>query len=513
MVIGSGPSGSIAASALLDYGLRVGMIDRGLKAEKRVMEAAELVGQVPPSSWTPDQVSFMRSAVALDEKGLPRKRPFGSDFLVAESDTLFTAGKAADGFALRGCFAAGGFSNVWGAALLRMHAKDFREWPIAQSELTPHYEAVESVLPVSAQKDALLDVYPTTLNRDAVEVSPQGAELLRKFCTARSKLSSLGATVGRSRLAVSASCHRCGYCMSACPYGLIFNSADLLAKLRRNPRFGYLGGLRADRLVEHEDSVSVFARDMEGHRQEIKGARIFCGAGPLNTAMLMLSSFPERCRSVSLRDSQYFALPFASPGVSAGATPSNTLAQLFLEISDDELSSHPIHNQLYTHDELFGAIISQRMPSAIRGLLHPVSRTLAKRLMVIQGYLHSTDSPSAMLSLKDQCLSAVVTPNLRTREMIRKVWERLGRIGRTAGMWAMPWAGTIADLGAGYHSGATFPMSNSLDGNNTDLLGRAFGLRRVHLIDASSLPDIPSTAITLTIMANAHRIATVAGRH
>ena len=469
------------------------------------------LGQVPPNSWTQAQRAFMRGAVSLDAKGIPRKRPFGSEFLSGEANTLFSGQAPPDGFGLRGCFAAGGFSNVWGAALLRMHAKDFDSWPVSQSTLTPHYEAVEALLPVSAESDDLLAAYPTKLAARAVEASTQGAELLRRFGNAKSRLSTLGTLVGRARLAVSSSCYRCGYCMSGCPYGLIFNSSSLLNELRRNPRFSYFGGLRAERLHETTTAVSVFARDMDGHRHEISGSRVFCGAGPLNSAMLMLSSFPEQCSAVTLRDSQYFVLPLASPGVASFA-PSNTLAQLFLEIFDQDLSSHPIHNQLYTHDELFGTIISRRLPGVFRELLHPMTRKLSEHLVVIQGYLHSNDSASAQLSLEGSGISASITPNFESREILGKVWRRLRSIGRIGGLTAIPWGATIADFGAGYHSGATFPMSIQPKGNETDILGRAFGMKRIHLIDSSALPDIPSTAITLSIMANAHRIATLAAQ-
>jgi hypothetical protein len=40
----------------------------------------------------------------------------------------------------------------------------------------------------------------------------------------------------------------------------------------------------------------------------------------------------------------------------------------------------------------------------------------------------------------------------------------------------------------------------------TDTLGRLPGWRRIHLVDASVLPDIPATQITFSVMANAHRI-------
>jgi choline dehydrogenase-like flavoprotein len=45
----------------------------------------------------------------------------------------------------------------------------------------------------------------------------------------------------------------------------------------------------------------------------------------------------------------------------------------------------------------------------------------------------------------------------------------------------------------------------------TDPLGRLPGNDRVHLVDASVLTSIPGTSITFSVMANAHRIATLAG--
>jgi choline dehydrogenase-like flavoprotein len=44
-------------------------------------------------------------------------------------------------------------------------------------------------------------------------------------------------------------------------------------------------------------------------------------------------------------------------------------------------------------------------------------------------------------------------------------------------------------------------------GIQSDLLGRPAGLERLHVVDASVLPNIASSTITLSIMANAHRIA------
>lgn len=63
----------------------------------------------------------------------------------------------------------------------------------------------------------------------------------------------------------------------------------------------------------------------------------------------------------------------------------------------------------------------------------------------------------------------------------------------------------------GYHFGSSFPMCEEPKlPTDTDLLGRPFGWKNVHIVDTSVLPSIPATSIGLLTMANAHRIATKA---
>ena len=63
------------------------------------------------------------------------------------------------------------------------------------------------------------------------------------------------------------------------------------------------------------------------------------------------------------------------------------------------------------------------------------------------------------------------------------------------------------DAGRGFHAGGTLPMSARPGPFQTDVWGRPHGLRRVHVVDSSVFPSINASTITLTVMANAHRIA------
>jgi choline dehydrogenase-like flavoprotein len=68
----------------------------------------------------------------------------------------------------------------------------------------------------------------------------------------------------------------------------------------------------------------------------------------------------------------------------------------------------------------------------------------------------------------------------------------------------------IAEPGRGFHSGGSFPMRKNPGPFETDILGRPHGFQRVHAVDATVFPTIPATTITLSAMANAHRIGSVA---
>jgi choline dehydrogenase-like flavoprotein len=70
---------------------------------------------------------------------------------------------------------------------------------------------------------------------------------------------------------------------------------------------------------------------------------------------------------------------------------------------------------------------------------------------------------------------------------------------------------SVAAPGKSYHFGGSFPHAVSREGTfSSDRLGRVGDWQRIHLVDAAVFPTIPATTFTLTVMANAHRIASEA---
>jgi choline dehydrogenase-like flavoprotein len=74
-------------------------------------------------------------------------------------------------------------------------------------------------------------------------------------------------------------------------------------------------------------------------------------------------------------------------------------------------------------------------------------------------------------------------------------------------LWPILPKTSVSAAAKSYHFGASFPHADRPGETTTDRLGRLPQWENIHLIDASVFPDIPATTFTLTVMANAHRIA------
>jgi len=169
------------------------------------------------------------------------------------------------------------------------------------------------------------------------------------------------------------------------------------------------------------------------------------------------------------------------------------------------------HLQFYSNSDL----ISQAVANSFGPLQRPLAwlvRDLQERLLVAQGFLPSDRSSRIAVRLeKDRSdgpdtleLKAEINPEARAR--VRQAVAKLLRHAWHLGAVPVPPMLKVAEPGRSFHSGGSFPMSHQPKGFQTDLLGRLPGWQRVHAIDATIFPSIPATTITLSVMANAHRI-------
>src|SRR6202171_2220878 len=156
-VIGSGPAGVACASALLDQGAPVTMLDAGLDLEPRRRSQVADLQSVAFTSWDEASLRFLREGVEVSASGIPLKLAYGSDFPYRDP---IGQPVTATGVHAKSSFARGGLSNVWGASVLPYRTDDMRGWPITADDLAPHYRAALQMMPFSGRHDGLEEHFP-----------------------------------------------------------------------------------------------------------------------------------------------------------------------------------------------------------------------------------------------------------------------------------------------------------------------------------------------------------------
>jgi hypothetical protein len=264
--------------------------------------------------------------------------------------------------------------------------------------------------------------------------------------------------------------------------------------------------------------VALDVRGTDGAaREPLRAERVFLACGVVSTTRLLLASLDAFDRPARMLDSQYFLLPLLH--LRGAGDPQrealHTLAQLFIEIRDPRVSARNVHLQVYSYNDMYRDLL-ERLAGPLRRVLGAPTRALLSRLSIVQGYLHSDDSRAIRVTLRRgeaaPRLVLEAESNPATRRTLHRVVAKLARHARDLGalpLWPLL---QVAPPGRGFHSGGTFPMRATPGPFQSDVLGRPHGFERVHAVDSSVLPSIPSTTITFSVMANAHRIGSATAR-
>ncbi len=489
------------------------MLDAGLTLPQEQSRGLELLRTVEPAGWnSAPEAAFLRSGITAGAEGIPLKLAWASDFPYR---TLPGAtALECDGVHTQPSLARGGFSNVWGSSMLPYIDADLAKWPIRERDLAPHYKAVFEHVPLGGREDSLEDIFPLHGAPAGLPVSRQARSLLDRLDRRRGSLAARHIFAGASRLGVRGNCHACGLCMYGCPSGLIYSSAQSLEELRAHPNFTYSPGVYCTHVGESGGRACVGGFEIgSGAAFQTAASRVFLAGGVIGTTAILLRSLNAYSQPVTLADSQYFLQPAITLSGAGAVTTEHlhTLAQAFIEIMDPAVSPFTVHFQLYTYNELYAQAVA-----ASAGPLAPLvpKNLLLSRLLLLQGYLHSDESPSMTCQLERSGPAGTLRISRRdnpaTSATIRRAVNKLLGVSAITGLVPLPPLLRPGQPGRGFHSGGSFPMSGSPSGFASDVLGRPAGFARIHAVDSSVFPSVPATTITLTAMANAHRIGALA---
>ncbi len=520
VVVGSGPAGVACAKALLAQGRKVRLLDGGITLEPERAALVEKLRASSPEKWSATDLQAYQAGMNPDVGGVPLKLVYGSDFAYREADVHL--GVQYDNVGLRPSLARGGLSTVWGAAMMPYAEADVRDWPLPLSALAEHYAAVLRFTGLSATRDSLANHFPLYTNTPTeLRPSAQASLFLKNLERNRDRLARAGIQFGRSRLAVrgnvpnqNGGCTYCRLCMYGCPYGYIYNAADTLTELQKNPNFTYEPGVIIQSARETGSTVELSGYDRADRKARTWSAsRVFLAAGAIPTTGILLRSLGAYEQTAWIQDSQYFLLPMLLFRKAKGATTESLhgLSQAFLEIGDPTGETPTAHLQVYSNSDLINQAVADAF-GPLRQPLRSIVKSIQERLLIVQGFIHSKHSSRIAVRLEKKTGSPGENLRLRAElnpEARRKIFSQVARLCRnirSLGALPLPMLLKIAEPGRSFHSGGSFPMSRNPQGFQTDLLGRPPNWKRLHAVDSTVLPGIPATTITLSAMANAHRI-------
>jgi choline dehydrogenase-like flavoprotein len=503
--------------ALVKRGLPVTILDGGKTLEPGRQAVLDRLGAQKPEQWSAADLDRLRGDDQSSRHGaIHSKRTYGSEYPYEDiAEPLVTdPGHTPFHYSM----ACGGLANVWGASILPSHQRDMDAWPITAQDLAEHYRAVLDFMPSTGVRDELEDLLPAYVPAERpLTQSRQIRELLADLRKRQSGMQKAGIHFGKSRVAVEAQgCVDCGLCLYGCPYSLIYSSASTLKKLIADGLVQYRPGHVVERVESVSGGVIVHARDTAGHAVTLPAKRAFIGAGVIPSAWIALNSLSAFDEPVTMLDSQYFIFPFfrffRTPGVDT--EPLSSLVQAFLEIDDSRVSRHLVHVEVFSYSDFLKRAL---LATPLRFLLWNrwMQSQLFGRLLVLQCFLHSDESSRLTLRLTrdPQGRPKLDVQGVPARgpywSAVKAGLKLAANALKLRGLPVVP-AMQFAEPGRSYHSGGTFPMRESPGRLETDLLGQLPSLPGVHFVDATVFPSIPATTITLTVMANAHRIATQA---
>jgi hypothetical protein len=262
--------------------------------------------------------------------------------------------------------------------------------------------------------------------------------------------------------------------------------------------------------------VAVIAKEIATSRiRRFEADRVFVACGAMGTTRLVANSLGLFDVDLRMLESRQFVLPLLS--LHATEDPRNkrdfTLNQFNMIVAPGGSSVDLSTLHFYT----FNSAFINGLPSVLRARsVEWLQVQLLRRLIVAFGYLPSWNSPRLRihigsrrdpLDLPEFHIFGEAAPPGQG-QMLRAVMLRLIKSSRILDLYPLIPLLRLSEAGKSYHWGGSFPhTTNGLTKFSSDVLGRVGSWERTHLVDASVFPTVPAMTYGLTVMANAHRIA------
>ncbi len=514
LIIGAGPASTSAALALVRHGHTLRMVDAG---------GAEDIRLPPPGAhrhprmtdrqqwrW---QIGGHHEALEPVSASSPKLRIAGLRGIFdgyAEANRI----QAEDGFQCAGALAAGGLSNAWGCGVAAFGAAELPPLDIAQrSALRGGYERAALRMGLSGAND---DAIADELGLDGWAGPPLDLdELHERLWRRRGQVAMQnGLLLGRARVAVlredaqdgRLGCDYSGMCLWGCARRATWSARRDVEALERMPGVEIDRGMLVERLVRDGDAWRVECTGRGKTPRSYRATRVLLGAGTLASTRLALAALERPPPAVRLLSNPMAAFLLLCPGALGRARGrSFGLAQLSFLLRD-VYDREPAFGNLFSTAGLPVSEFLSHLPITRRAGL-PLLRALLPAAIVGNVFLPGSLSAHTATLDRNNNLHVAAGAHPMLGGALQQVRNRLRADLRRLGGWMLPGSFVAGAPGADLHYAGTLPMRTHPMAHECHSTGEIAGLPGVYAIDGASLALLPAKPHTLTIMANADRIA------
>jgi choline dehydrogenase-like flavoprotein len=408
-------------------------------------------------------------------------------------------------------YAEGGLANIWGAQVYRYNNEDLKGYPLTAEELSPFYDELTKHIGLSGDNDDLVRFIGDASGMlPAIKPGENGAEILRRYKRKTPFFHRNGVYVGLPRLAVLSLDYgdreKCAYdnfeflqSRNSAVYSPAFTLGDMIAK----QEIEYLPGWLVERYEENEAGVTVTARNINDHSVELfRGKKLILCLGAFNTARLVLFSNHDFFTELPVVENPFSLIPLVSlTRIGMPIDKKSYSSQLCLVYSG-ELSDELVIGMIYGIEGIPRSDLLFDFPLSLSGCL-TAAKYILPAMAVMQVYHGSNPQKGNFLKANPDG-SVMIKFN---QSLYRSVETHLIKIFRRIGFLSAASLIEASEPGLSNHYAGPLPMRANPQPYETDRNGLLFGGRNVYIGDSASFPRLPAKNLTLTIMANAMRIA------
>ncbi len=512
IIVGSGPAGVSAAFPLLEAGLRVLMLDGGKKPQA-------LPPDRPYEAWRSQDAAQWKTLIGADWHALRHAQAASPKLRAPTHSHVFAGFTAANKITSRhflaaGSLASGGLSNAWGCGVAALDAEELAAFPFSPRELAPSYAAVSRRMGLSGRHADALEPYfgVDVWAAPPVPLDDLQSRMEQRLQRTGSMLDNLGVRIGRSRVAVLSQdegerqgCDLSGNCLWGCHRRAMYSASFDLHSLQRHAHFTHRPGTLVQSIGCDAQGSFVMAM-MDGELRPLRAKRILLAAGTLATTRLVMAALNLR-ENTQMQFCPTAAFLLCLPGMLGRRHKGGFgLGQL----------SHVV--ELAPGVRGFGSLFStaglpvsefvRHMPFDVRHGIDVLSSLLSACVvgnLFLPG--HATSTRLTLDANDGLQVEGEHAPNVAAWMHTAKV--KLRRAYHCAGAWMLPGSFSIGAPGSDIHYAGSLPMRATPSLGECAPDGRAHGLEGIHVIDGACLSSLPEKSHTLTLMANADRIARV----